>query len=184
MAAFALPTTSEAMATRSASQRWRRSLHIIGMACALATAPGTQAGDSGTVTVIIANAVIDDVSVALTDAIAEEGITAPSESHFGDMLARTAPELGHRADLYAEARIYTFCSAVIAAKLATESVHNIAHCPLSIAVYSLPADRRSVYLGYRRSVESAGGRAADALLDRIATRTTAQFQHAAPPVGR
>ncbi|AWI75440.1 DUF302 domain-containing protein [Parazoarcus communis] len=165
-------------------QRLRKALLAIGMTCALFAAPCTRAADADAVTLAIENAAVDDVSIALTDAIAEEGITAPSESHFGDMLARTAPELGHRADLYAEARIYTFCSAVVAAKLATESAHNIAHCPLSIAVYSLPADKGSVYLGYRRSVDSAGGRAADALLARIAARTAAQFQHAVSPATR
>ena len=161
----------------SAAQRWRMGLLAIAMSCALVAMPGARAAEASIETLAIADAAVDDVSLAVTDAIAEEGITAPSESRFGEMLARTAPQLGHRADLYREARIYTFCSAVIAAQLATESAHNIAHCPLSIAVYSLPAAPGTVYVGFRRSVASAGGSAADELLRRIAARAAAQFSH-------
>lgn len=120
-------------------------------------------------------AAFDDVDAALVDAIADEGITPPTVSHFGDMLARTAPDLGHRPDLYAQARIYTFCSAGVAAMLATESAHNIALCPLSIAVYHIAPQPGIVFLSYRRSAPSAGGEAANVLLGRIVQRAAKQF---------
>lgn len=117
-----------------------------------------------------------DVHDALIDAVAEQGIAPPSESDFGDLLARTAADLGHRPDLYAEARLVSFCSTPIAARLAAESVHNMLYCPLAIAVYRLPAERDRVYLSYRRNADSAGGKAAEALLERIVERAAAPFQ--------
>ncbi|ENO87215.1 DUF302 domain-containing protein [Thauera linaloolentis] len=112
----------------------------------------------------------EDVAFAVVDAIAAEGITPPTVSHFGDMLRRTAPDLGHSPDTFAEARIYTFCSASAAARLSAESPHHIALCPLSIAVYRLRADSPVVHVGYRRSAATPGGARVDALLERIVAR--------------
>lgn len=171
MAAFAPPTVSDCMRHRGSTAA-RKGLQAMAFAFALLSC-GANAGDN--VTRAIEDASFDDVRIALVDAIADEGIGATTESRFGEMLTRTAPDLGHRPDLFAEARIYTFCSVVVAARLTTESAHNIAQCPLSIAVYQTPDAPRTVYLGYRRNVESEAGHQADALLARIAARTAAQF---------
>ncbi|MCV2219420.1 DUF302 domain-containing protein [Thauera sp. Sel9] len=140
-------------------------------ACFLALQAGTTAAEAGIVTREIAGAEFEDVAFALVDAIAAEGITPPTVSHFGDMLRRTAPDLGHSPALFDQARIYTFCSASAAARLSAESPHHIALCPLSIAVYRIAADSPVVHLGYRRSASTAGGVAVDALLGRIVDRT-------------
>ena len=133
----------------------------------------TQASDhaAGIVVRSLEDIEYSDVRDALAQAIAEEGIAAPVVSHFADMLARTADDLGHRADLYAHAEILTFCSVGVAARLATEAAENIALCPLSVAVYALPGAPRTVTLAYRPpALESAGGDAARALLARIVVR--------------
>jgi hypothetical protein len=111
---------------------------------------------------------------ALEDALAAEGLAPASVSGFGAMLARTAPDLGHRPDLYREAEIFSFCSAQVAARMAAEDVRHIALCPLTVALYTLPGEATRVRLAYRRpGLESPGGRLADALLARIAARTAA-----------
>lgn len=112
----------------------------------------------------------EDAALALQDAIVAEGISAPIVSEFGDMLQRTAPELGHAPDLYAEARIYTFCSARAAAALVAERRNQIALCPLSIALYRVDSDSPAVFFSYRRSADTPAGAAADALLGRIVHR--------------
>ncbi|NMG36341.1 DUF302 domain-containing protein [Azoarcus sp. TTM-91] len=110
----------------------------------------------------------EDLRLALEDAIAAEGLTAPTVSHFGDMLARTAPDLGHRADLYTHAEILSFCSVGVAARLVTEAAEQIALCPLSIAVYALPGNPGRSYLAYRRPPQTgAGSAAAEALMRRL-----------------
>ena len=145
----------------------RRRAAALAAACALA-APAAFASDI--VSHEIAGVEFEEVAFALVDAIATEGITPPTVSHFGDMLKRTAPDLGHSPTLYADARIYTFCSASAAARLVTESRRNIALCPLSIAVYQVEAEPPRVQIGYRRSAETAGGAAVDGLLERIVKR--------------
>lgn len=121
-----------------------------------------------------------DVHAALIDAVAEQGIAPPTENDFGAMLARTAADLGHRADFYADARLVSFCSTPIAARMAAESVHNLLYCPLAVAVYRLPTEPGTVYLSYRRNAASPAGAAAEALLEKIVGRTAAQFDAPAP----
>jgi len=116
--------------------------------------------------------VFADARDALEDALAEEGLPPATVSDFGGMLARTAPELGHRADLYREALIFSFCSARVAARMAAEDPQRIALCPLTVALYTLPADPQRVHLAYRApGTDSPGGRLAAELLSRIAERT-------------
>lgn len=119
-------------------------------------------------------ATFDDAAMALEDAIAAEGLAQPTVNPFGEMLARTATDLGHRPDLYQEARIYTFCSARVAAMLAAEAAHNAALCPMSVTLYTVPPRHDRVFLAYRPTgLHSPGGELADALLLRIARRTAA-----------
>lgn len=115
-----------------------------------------------------------DARQALEDALVEEGLAPPTVSHFGAMLARTAPDLGHRADLYEHAEIFSFCSAGVAARMVAEDVRHIALCPLNIALYTLPDAPRRVHLAYRPpGPDSPAGRIAAEMLARIAARTAA-----------
>lgn len=109
-----------------------------------------------------------DLREALTDAIADEGLSAPVVSGFGAMLERTAPDLGHDPALYGDAEILSFCSAGVAARLVAEAREHIALCPLSIAVYSLPQTPRDATLAWRPpTLDSPGGDAVRALMARI-----------------
>ncbi|HJV25243.1 MAG TPA: DUF302 domain-containing protein [Aromatoleum sp.] len=114
----------------------------------------------------------EDARAALLDAMVDEGLAPPGINPFGEMLARTAPDLGHRADFFEHAEIFSFCSARISARLVTEDRHNIALCPLTIALYTLPAKPQTVFLSYRKpAIASTGGRLAHALLRRLVNRT-------------
>lgn len=124
----------------------------------------------------------EEVALAVEDAIAAEGLTPPTVNAFGEMLARTAADLGHRPDLYRDARIYTFCSARVAATLTAESARNIALCPLSIAIHTQPQAPGQVFMSYRPTgLRSPGGRLADALLQRVARRAAETLLPAATP---
>lgn len=115
----------------------------------------------------------DHAREALEEAIAAEGLASPVTSYFGDMLARTADDLGHRADIYRDAHIYTFCTVAAAARLASESPDRIALCPLSIAIYQLP-DEQEIRFAYRPTgLNSVGGNMATATQARIVSRTLA-----------
>lgn len=109
---------------------------------------------------------------ALLDAMLGQGLSTPTVSHFGNMLARTADDLGHPQDLYDEAEIFTFCSAAVAAQMVASAREHIAWCPLSIALYTLPGRPDEVVLAYRKPPgTTSGGRRAGALMARIATDT-------------
>lgn len=109
---------------------------------------------------------------ALEDSIVAEGLMPASVSEFGDMLKRTAADLGHPADIYRDAVILTFCSAQVAGRMTSENPRHIALCPLSMALYNLPSEPQRVYLTYRLpATGTPGGAQAEALLGRIARRT-------------
>ena len=113
------------------------------------------------------------------DAIEAEGLIPSPPSRFGDMLARTGPALGQDAVVYADAEVLHFCSARVAWQLARENPVNIAQCPLSMAIYTRPDEPEQVHLAWRQTLgDSAGSRAADALLERIAAQVAANAGHA------
>lgn len=147
-------------------------------ACAaigLGAAAAAAAADDILVSVPLPGASYDEAREALLEAIAGEGLTTPTISAFSAMLDRTAAALGHPPGLYAEAEIFTFCSARVAAVLVQESPANIARCPLSIALHASPGGSPTVQLGYREpGLDSPGGRLASALLQRIVARTRAE----------
>lgn len=152
-----------------------------GLACALGVLVaigmpvGALAEDDGLITLTVTGASYGKVREALLDAIADEGLTAPTVSAFSAMLDRTAAALGHPSGLYAEAEIFTFCSARVAAVLVRENPANIARCPLSIALHASPGSPQIVHLGYRDpGLDTPGGQLARALLQRIVTTTRAE----------
>lgn len=170
------PSTSHAAACRPGPRRPRPLRQLLAAAAFVLLAacqqlpPQSEAG-SAEIQLSAIDMPWEDLRLALEDAIAAEGLTAPTVSHFGDMLARTAPDLGHRADLYAHAEILSFCSVGVAARLVTEAAEQIALCPLSIAVYALPGEPGRSYLAYRRPPQTgAGSAAAEALMRRLAKR--------------
>ena len=113
-----------------------------------------------------------DARAALLDAFVDEGLAPPAVSPFGDMLARTAPDLGHRADFYGEAEIFSFCSAQVSGRMIAEDVRNIALCPMTVALYTLPGRPGTVFLAVRpAALQSPAGEFARALLRRIVERT-------------
>ncbi|AYH43277.1 DUF302 domain-containing protein [Azoarcus sp. DN11] len=112
-----------------------------------------------------------DARTALLDAFVEEGLAPPAVSQFGEMLARTARDLGHRADFYDQAEIFSFCSAQVSGRMVAEDVRHIALCPMTIALYTLPGRPRTVFLVSRPpALQTPGGEFARALLRRIVER--------------
>ncbi len=171
---FATPIPPRFAALTLAEAEFRRSVvHLFPAAEQAALAPAADAAPppAGVVSRSFADLEFAAARDALAESIAEEGLATPVVSHFGDMLARTAGDLGHRPDLYAHAEIFTFCSAALAARLAGEARGHIALCPLSIAVYALPEAPRTVFIAYRPpAVDGAGGEAARGLMAQIVAR--------------
>lgn len=118
---------------------------------------------------------------ALQDAIENQGLIAGPGSQFGEMLARTGPVLGRPVPIYEQAEIISFCSATVSWGLVEESPDNIALCPLTIALYTLPGESQTVHLSYRDpGSASAGLRRAAELMRSIATATVVAARRILP----
>lgn len=163
---------------------WVRRAFVVGLTAlaltvarpALTQAPPTQPDSAGKVTITLDSTRYLHVREALLEAIAEEGLAAPMISDFGDMLQRTAADLGHSDVLYAQAEILIFCSIAVAARLATEARGNIALCPMSIAIYTLPESPERVFMSYRLPpTQSPGSQMAAEILARITARARDQI---------
>ena len=88
----------------------------------------------------------EDATFAVESAIVGRGLVIDYVSHTGEMLARTAADVGSEVELFKEADIFLFCSAQLSRKVMEANPMNIAHCPYGIFVAERGSD---VMIGYR-----------------------------------
>ena len=87
-----------------------------------------------------------DAAFAVESAIIGRGLVIDYVSHTGEMLNRTAADVGSDKKLFEEADIFLFCSAQLSRKVMEADPMNIAQCPYGIFV----AEREgAVSIGYR-----------------------------------
>ena len=117
------------------------------VACAAATASNAQQA----ITIPFEGS-FEDAAFAVETAIVGKGLVIDYVSHVGDMLNRTAADVGSNTMLFEAADIFVFCSAVVSREVMELDPMNIAHCPYGIFV----ADRGGeVVVGYRTYPEGA-----------------------------
>ena len=88
----------------------------------------------------------EDATFSVESAIVGRGLVIDYVSHTGEMLARTADDVGSDKKLFDAADIFLFCSAVVSRKVMEADPMNIAFCPYGIFV----AEREgAVMIGYR-----------------------------------
>ena len=92
----------------------------------------------------------ENVSENIKDAIADRGIKINNISHIGNMLARTAADVGGTKLVYKEAEAVEFCSSTISRATMEADPHNISYCPYIIAIYVIPEQPDTVYVSYRK----------------------------------
>jgi uncharacterized protein (DUF302 family) len=88
----------------------------------------------------------DAVEMALTG----RGLVVSGVSYVGEMLERTGKDLGAARQIYLDAEVIEFCSAVISRNMMEADPHTVVFCPYQIALYVLPEEPDTVYLAYRR----------------------------------
>lgn len=96
----------------------------------------------------------DDVKARVLHAIENRGLVLNYTARIGVMLARTGKDIGAAGQVYGEAEMLEFCSARISRDTMAADPRNIVFCPYGIAIYTLPKDRTTVYVGYRRLAAS------------------------------
>jgi uncharacterized protein (DUF302 family) len=106
----------------------------------------------------------EDAAFGVETAIVGRGLVVDHVSHVGEMLARTAADVGSDVELFAQADVFQFCSALVSRRVMEADPVNIAYCPYGIFV----ADRAGeVTIGYR-AFPDGPMQEAQALLDGIA----------------
>jgi uncharacterized protein (DUF302 family) len=129
-------------------------LVLIFAAALTALATGATAADD--VVRQAAKGSFEDVRDAVVMAIEAKGLIVDHVAHVGDMLQRTAKDVGAGRQLYGKAEVLEFCSARISREMMAADPHQIAFCPYSIAVYTLPSEPGTVYVTYRRPPDARG----------------------------
>ncbi len=114
-----------------------------------------------------AKGAFEDVRDAVVMAIEGKGLVVDRVAHVGDMLARTAKDVGAARTLYGKAEVFEFCSARISREMMEADPHQIAICPYAIAVYTLPSEAGMVYVSYRTPPRTKGMDNVHKLLDEI-----------------
>ena len=90
-----------------------------------------------------------DIAGAVEDAIINAGLVIDNTSHVGAMLNRTKADVGGEKDIYTEADVFSFCSAVVSRKVMERDPHNIQSCPYGIFVYELADAPGKIVVGHR-----------------------------------
>lgn len=120
----------------------------------------------------------DDVTNDVSQAIINQGLVVDFTADVGEMLRRTAKDVGATKQVYNNALMMMFCSAKYTRAAVEADASNIMFCPYSVMVFE-PADMPgTVYVGYRPP--KAGGSLAsrkallriETLLDTIAREAT------------
>lgn len=110
----------------------------------LASAPALAAQDG--YTTYAYDGSFEDAAFSVENAIIGAGLVIDYVSHTGEMLNRTAADVGSNVHLFDAADIFVFCSASLSRKMMEADPMNIAHCPYGIFVM----DRNgAVHIGYR-----------------------------------
>ena len=112
----------------------------------------------------------EDASFAIENAIIDRGLVIDYTSHVGEMLNRTAADMGSDVVIFDNAQIFLFCSAAVSRRVMEADPMNIMHCPYGIFV----ADRDGEVVIGHRDYPDGPMQEVEALLDAIILEATAQ----------
>lgn len=119
------------------------------------------------VTVIETGTPFADVMSDLEDAVINRGYVVDYHGYIGEMLKRTAADVGAAKPLYRNAEFLQFCSAVVSREAMEADIANIAYCPYVLFVYEAEAAPGVVKVGFRQLPAGGGRDAVNALLGEI-----------------
>jgi len=114
-----------------------------------------------------------DVRQDLADAVINRGFVIDYEAMIGDMLERTAADVGAKTTVYKDAQAVQFCSATVSRTAMEADAANIAYCPYVLFVYERADKPGTVTVGFRRMPDTGSDAtrqalaAVNALLDEI-----------------
>lgn len=104
-----------------------------------------------------------EVRQALADAVINRGYKIDYEAFIGDMLKRTAEDVGADKPIYKDAQFIQFCSAVLSRNAMAADPANISTCPYILFVYEQADEAGKVHVGFRRLPETGSDESKKAL---------------------
>jgi len=125
------------------------------------------AGAQGHIVAYPVDAAFDDVRLDLENAIINRGLVIDYEAFVGDMLARTAADVGAERALFTRAESLQFCSALLSRRMMEADPANLGFCPHIVFAYEEPGAVGRVHVGYRRLPDEDGSDATRAALAEI-----------------
>ena len=108
-----------------------------------------------------------DIAFGVESAILDRGLVIDHVSHVGEMLNRTAADVGAERQVYTEADVYLFCSATLSREMMEADIANLGHCPYGIFLYEAVENPGTVTIGHRVYPDGPM-KAVEALLSEIA----------------
>lgn len=147
---------------------------LAAVALVLAAGPALAQDDTGEHLVIrTVEASFDDVRLDLENAILNEGLVIDYVAHVGEMLNRTAEDVGAERAVFERAESLQFCSATLSRATMEADPSNLGFCPYIVFLYEESGAQGTVHVGYRRLPETGSEEsrtaiaAVNALLDGI-----------------
>ena len=125
-------------------------------------------------TIYQTDAPFEDVVSDVDNAIINLGYVVDYRGQIGEMLQRTAADVGATKALYRNAEFLQFCSAVVSREVMEQNIVNIAYCPYIVFVYETEAKAGTVNVGFRRLPDGEGRDKVNELLDGIAREAAGQ----------
>ena len=113
-----------------------------------------------------------DVSAAVEDAVINRGYKIDYHGLIGEMLKRTAEDVGATKELYSNAEFFTFCSAVLSRKVMEADAGDIAYCPYVLFLYERADMPGKITVGFRKLPEGGPRDEVNELLTEIVTEAT------------
>lgn len=144
---------------------------IVAVSAGLCTAAAAQ----DDVTMWKSSAPFSEVIANLEDEIINHGYVIDYHGLIGDMLSRTAEDVGSDKALYREAEFFQFCSAVVSRRVMEANIANIAYCPYVIFAYEAEADPGTVNVGFRRLPPGDGRDEVNRLLEEISSSAAGEM---------
>jgi len=92
----------------------------------------------------------DNVRVDIENAIANRGFVVDFHAKIGEMLDRTALDVGSTGSVYKRAETWQFCSSILSRKMVEVNPVNIAYCPYIVFAYETVEKPGTVVVGYRQ----------------------------------
>lgn len=140
-------------ATASRRVAWGRALAcvfgLVGMS--MAAAGNVSAADAADpLTARTVERTFADARVDLQNAIVNQGLTIDFNGKIGNMLKRTAKDVGASGELYTDAEYFTFCSSLLSRRMMDADPLNMGLCPYVMFVFERVDSKGKVTVGYKR----------------------------------